>query len=110
MFEDYLRCFVHACPRRWSRWLSATEFWYNSSHHSALGRSPFDVLYGYPLRHLGLDISAASEVPSLSDWLHERDVMHSLIQQHLLRAQERMKRQADKHRLEHTFEVGDWVF
>jgi len=36
--------------------------------------------------------------------------MHSLIQQHLLRAQERMKRQADKHRSERTFEAGDWVF
>lgn len=108
--ETYLRCFVHACPRRWSLWLFAAEFWYNSSPHSALGRSPFEVLYVCPPRHLGLDISAASQVPSLSEWLHERDLMHSLIQQHLLRAQARMKLQTDKHHSELTFEVGDWVF
>lgn len=108
--ETYLRCFVHACPQCWFAWLTAAEFWYNSSHHSALGCSPFEVLYGCPPRHLGLDLTAASEVPSLSDRLHERDVMHGLIQQHLLRAQERMKRQSDKHRSERTFEVGDWVF
>jgi hypothetical protein len=60
-----------------------------------LGPFLFEVIYGCPPRHLGLDITAASEVPSLSDRLHERDVMHNLIQQHLLRAQEHMKR--DKH-------------
>ena len=36
--------------------------------------------------------------------------MTSLIQQHLSRAQTRMKRQADKHRSERSFAVGDWVF
>jgi hypothetical protein len=108
--ETFLRCFIHACPRRWSHWLSAAEFWYNSSPHSALGRSPFEVLYGYPPRHLGLDISSATAVPSISDWLHERELMHSLIHQHLLRAQQRMKKQADKGRLDRTFQVGDAVF
>jgi transposase InsO family protein len=44
--ETYLRCFVHACPSRRSSWLSLAEYWYNSSPHSALGRSPFEVLYG----------------------------------------------------------------
>jgi hypothetical protein len=36
--------------------------------------------------------------------------MHSLIKQHLLRAQARMKVQADKHRSERSFAVGDWVY
>jgi hypothetical protein len=86
------------------------EFWYNSSFHSALGRSPFEVLYGYPPRHIGLDVSAAAPVPELSQWLEERDLMHRLIQQHLLRAQDRMKRQADKFRSERKFAVGDFVY
>jgi hypothetical protein len=47
--ETYLRCYVHACPRNWSSWLSSAEFWYNTSPHSAIGRSPFEALYGYPL-------------------------------------------------------------
>jgi hypothetical protein len=99
--ETYLRCFVQACPRRWSCWLPLAEFWYNTSSHSALGRTPFEVLYGFPPRHLGLELSAAAPVPELSEWL---------VRQHLLRAQERMKRQADKHRVESQFAVGDMVF
>lgn len=36
--------------------------------------------------------------------------MHNLVKQHLPRAQERMKRQADKHRSERNFSVGDMVY
>jgi hypothetical protein len=36
--------------------------------------------------------------------------MHSLIHQHLLRAQDRMKRQSIKRHSKQSFEVGDWVF
>jgi hypothetical protein len=108
--ETYLRCFVQACPRHWSRWLPLAEFWYNTSSHSALGRTPFEVLYGFPPRYLGLDLSAAAPVPELSEWLQERELMQQLVRQHLLRAQERMKRQADKHRVESQFAVGDMVF
>ena len=44
--ETYLRCFVHSCPRQWLKWLPLAEYWYNTSSHSALGRSPFEVLFG----------------------------------------------------------------
>jgi len=86
------------------------EFWYNSSYHSALGRSPFEVLYGNPPRHLGLDLDVVAPVPELSKWLEERAIMQDLIRQHLLRAQARMKRQADKGRSERVFAVGDSVY
>ena len=77
--ETYLRCFTQACPQRWSKWLSLEELWYNSSFHSALGRSPFEVLYGYPLRHIGQDVSVAALVPEVSQWLEEHELMHQLI-------------------------------
>ena len=90
--------------------MSLVEFWYNSSYHSTLGRSPFEVLYGYPPRHIGLDVSSAAPVPELSQWLEERELMHRLVQQHLLHAQDRRKKQADKFRSEHQFAVGDLVY
>lgn len=52
--EGYLICFTHACPTKWVQWLTLAEFWYNTSPHSALGRSPFEVLYGRSPRHLGI--------------------------------------------------------
>lgn len=53
--EGFLMCTVHSCPQQWNKWLPAAEFWYNTSYHSALGKSPFEVLYGYAPRHLGIN-------------------------------------------------------
>jgi transposase InsO family protein len=44
--EAYLHCFCHACPTKWAEWLPLAEYWYNTNWHSALGKSPFEVLYG----------------------------------------------------------------
>jgi hypothetical protein len=49
-------------------------------------------------------------VPDLSTWLHTRQLMLQQVKLHLQRAQDRMKRQADKGRVERTFAVGDKVF
>jgi hypothetical protein len=108
--ETFLCCFTHSCPSQWHRWLSLTEYWYNTSFHSALGKSPFEVLYGCPPRHMGLDVESVAPVPDLQSWLSGRAHMQELIHQHLLRAQDRMKRQADKGRSERVFLVGDKVF
>lgn len=107
--ETFLRCFVNSCPKKWSAWLPTAEFWYNTSLHASLGCSPFEVLYGRKPHTLGISID--DTVPaSLSDWLQERSHMQDLIHQHLLRAQLRMQRQADKHRSERSFAIGDWVY
>jgi hypothetical protein len=36
--ETFLRCFVHACKKKWLSWIPLAEFWYNSIFHSAIGR------------------------------------------------------------------------
>ena len=78
--------------------------------HSALDRSPFEALYGHPPRHFGLTSAFACSTPDLSVWLQERELMQNLLRQHLLRAQDRMKLQADKGHSEWEFQVGDSVF
>ncbi|KAK3136416.1 hypothetical protein QOZ80_5BG0433940 [Eleusine coracana subsp. coracana] len=67
------------------------------------------VLYGHPPRHFGVNLSSC-RVADLHQWLTERELMIKLVQQHLHRAQQRMKIQADKKRTERVFQVGDWVF
>lgn len=49
--EGFLRCSVHSCPKQWAKWLPLAAFWYNTSYHSSLGKSPFEVLYGHSPRH-----------------------------------------------------------
>uniref|UniRef100_A0A8R7Q7P2 Tf2-1-like SH3-like domain-containing protein n=1 Tax=Triticum urartu TaxID=4572 RepID=A0A8R7Q7P2_TRIUA len=108
--ETYLRCTVHACPKKWFEWLHLAEYWYNTTYHSALEKTPFEVLYGHVPRHLGIVPSTTSSVADLDAWLQERSEMLQLLHQQLLRAQQRMKSQADTHRSERSFEVGDSVY
>lgn len=105
-----MRCTVHSCPRQWNKWLSVAEFWYNTAKHSALGRSPFEALYGYTPRHLGIKNLQLYSISDLEEWMKERELLNRVIQQQLLHAQQRMKAQADKNRTERTFETGDMVY
>lgn len=52
--EGYLRCALHSCPGNWSKWLALAEYWYNTTFHSTLGRTPFKVIYGHLPRELGV--------------------------------------------------------
>lgn len=108
--ETFLRCTVHACPSQWSKWLPLAEYWYNTTFHSALGRSPFEVLYGQSPRHLGISDLTVASVPELADWLKERELLTQVIQHHLYHAQQRMKAQADKGCSERVFDVGSLVY
>ena len=94
--ETYLRCTVNANPNQWAKWLSQAEYWYNTTVHTALGRSPFEVLFGRQPRQCGVPPSADTGNTDLDTWLKERAAMVPVIRQHLARAQSRMKHQADK--------------
>uniref|UniRef100_A0A8R7UGC7 Integrase catalytic domain-containing protein n=1 Tax=Triticum urartu TaxID=4572 RepID=A0A8R7UGC7_TRIUA len=108
--ETYLRCFVQACPKRWSFWIPLAQFWYNTSHHSAIGMTPFKAMFGREPRHWGITATTSCTVPALQAWLKERTVMQGVIQQQLHRAHQLMKDQADKKRSFMQFQVGDQVF
>lgn len=34
-------------PLSCSKWLSLADWWYNTTHHSSILCTPFEVLYGY---------------------------------------------------------------
>jgi len=104
--EGYLRCTVHVCPTKWKDWLPLTEFWYNTSYHSSLNRTPFEVLYGHEPKHFGIDHLQDCAIPDLEKWLSDRRLMEQVLQQHLIRVQQRQKHQADKNRTERSYAVG----
>jgi hypothetical protein len=71
--------------------LALAEYWYNTSCHSSLGKSPFVVLYGREPRQLGLSVLDVDPVTDIQEWLDERKGMLDLLKQNLNRAQHRMK-------------------
>jgi hypothetical protein len=108
--ECYLRCFISAHPQHCSKWISLCEFWYNTNWHSSLGKTPFELLYGRQPRYFGITASDKIASQDIQAWLNERTLILASVRQHLLRMQQRMKHQADKHRTERSFEVGTEVF
>jgi hypothetical protein len=69
--EGFLRCFVGSCQKQWVQWIPLAEFWYNTTIHSTLGKTPFEVMYGHTRRHIGIDVVDACEVPDLQQWLRD---------------------------------------
>jgi hypothetical protein len=76
----------------------------------SIGMSPFRALYSYdPLSFVEI-VFGDSRAPMVQDWIQQsQDILREL-KDHLQRAQNQQKVQADKHRVERTFEVGDLVY
>ncbi|KAG7553358.1 Integrase catalytic core [Arabidopsis thaliana x Arabidopsis arenosa] len=108
--ESYLRCFASSHPRTWFKYLPWAEFSYNTSFHTALKSTPFQVVYGRePPQLLRFEPGSTNNV-TLAAQLQERDEMLARIRVNLARAQQLMKKSADRKRREVEFAVGDWVF
>jgi hypothetical protein len=97
-------------PKQWPRWLAWAEYWYNTNYHASLKSTPFEALYGRvpPVLIKGdVSLSAVEEVNKLTA---ERNVMLREMQEQLLKAQDQMRAQANKHRREVEYQVGDMVY
>ena len=71
---------------------------------------PFEILYGRQPRYFAVENASLPGHTDVEVWLQERATMAPIIRQHLQRAQQRMKHQADKNRSERQFAVGDYVY
>ncbi|KAJ9544173.1 hypothetical protein OSB04_023880 [Centaurea solstitialis] len=108
--EQYLRCWVSDRPQQWSKWLSWAELSYNTAYHSAIRESPFKVLYGREPPPLVRYHRNSAVVQAVGAELESRDEIWDETRMHLMKAQFRMKQQADLKRTEVIFETGEWVF
>ncbi|PNX79613.1 hypothetical protein L195_g035599 [Trifolium pratense] len=105
--ETYLRCLTGRQPKQWPKWLSWAEYWYNTNYHASLKSTPFEALYGRspPMLVKGdVQLSAVEEVNRLTT---ERNVVLKEMQEQLLKAQDMMRSQANKHRREVEFHIED---
>jgi hypothetical protein len=108
--EGYLRCFVSDKQTQWFKWLPLVEWWYNTSFHTATKMTPFMALYGYHPPSITSSLKEKSKVQAVEDHIENQQQVLQILKDNLTMAQNRMKQQADQHRSERSFEVGDWVF
>lgn len=108
--ETYLRCFSSEQPRGWSKRLCWAEYWYTTGFQSAIRRTPFEVIYGWPSPALHQYLPGETRVEVISQHFQDRDEILRQLKFNLHRAQKIMKKNADKHRRDLEFAVGDRVF
>ncbi|GAU47333.1 hypothetical protein TSUD_101210 [Trifolium subterraneum] len=107
--ELFLRCFSFNNPKSWSKMLSWSEFWYNTAFQTSIGMTPFKALYGRDPPYLTRYVAQENDPPALQEELMERGRILQQLKNNLIRAQQYMKKQADKHRSDITLNVGDLV-
>jgi hypothetical protein len=92
------------------KWLSMVEWWYNTNYHSSLKVTPFEALYGYAPPQIGLGSAPRSMNQSINELFEERQNIARLLKEQLVRAQNHMKRFADKRRTERASHTSHWVY
>jgi transposase InsO family protein len=103
----YLRCITGDHPRVWLDWLPWAEYCYNTSFHSALRTTPFQVVYGRPPPPLLPYEPATARTTTVDTLLQERDEFLADVKDRLLQAQEYAKRFYDAHHRPLEFNIGD---
>lgn len=97
-------------PQSWSKLLPLAEWWYNTTYHTAIKCTPYEIVYSQPppihLPYLPGESSSAVVDRSMQ----KREEIINMLKFHLLRAQNRMKQSADSHRSHREFKVGDYVY
>jgi hypothetical protein len=108
--ETYLRCFISDQPKSWVSWIHWAEYWFNTTFHASTEKTPFEIVYGRPPPVLTRWILGETRVEAVQRDLLDRDEALRQLKSQLLRAQDRMKAQADKKCVDRSFVCGEWVF
>ncbi|KAK1606382.1 hypothetical protein QYE76_030055 [Lolium multiflorum] len=106
----YLRCVTGDRPRAWVDWLAWAEYCYNTSYHSALRATPFEVVYGRPPPPILPVDPATARTEAAGELIRARDEMLAEVRQRLVQAQQVAKHYYDGRHREVEYAVGDWVW
>jgi hypothetical protein len=115
--QQVLRCYCGSFPEAWDAHLSLAEFSLNSAVSDTTGFSPFKLMYGYePLTPIAAIVNALSRasgsarrVQATAEMLDSLTFDLLQARQAMAKAQEQQATQANKHRRDATFAVGDLV-
>ena len=108
--ETYLRCMTGSQPRKWPQWLPWAEFWFNTNYSASTKMSPFKALYGRDPPLLLKGTTIPSKIESINQLQQERDDLLQELKRNLCKAQEQNRVQANKHRRDVDYQIGDWVY
>jgi hypothetical protein len=106
--EQILRAYVSPLQDDWTKWISVAEFAYNSHVHSSTQASPFYANYGFHPSAPPSLITAPGNAAAAEYLENLRDIQASIARE-LDLAKARQAEQADRHRRDLSFKIGDRV-
>jgi hypothetical protein len=106
----YLRCITGDKPRVWLDWLPWAEYCYDTSFHSALKTTPFQVVYGRQPPSIPPYQTGSAQTEAMDEMLADRDEFLSEVRTRLTQAQEYARKQYDAHHRDLEFTEGYWVW
>ena len=108
ILRQYLRCHVNHLQDNWYSLLPLARFAYNSTTQASTKQPPFMLNHGYLPR---CEITPTiSPLPHAQDYISRRHEAQEIARQALREAQDRYKRNADRHRQDDpVFETGQEV-
>jgi len=107
--EQYLRMFIDHRQEQWPEWLGTTEFAYNNKVHTGTKVLPFQANSGQNPR-MGFEMRKKGRFEKAEKFVERMKEVQGEAKAALAKAQEDIKRYADKHRSEAVeYKVGDLV-
>lgn len=106
----YLCCITCDHPRAWLDWLPWAEYCYNTTYHSALHTTPFQVVYGRLPSSLVPYTTVSARTDAVDVLLQDWDAFLADVRQRLLQAQAYAMKHYDAHHRTLEFAMGDWVW
>jgi hypothetical protein len=106
-------------PKLWHEHLHYIQHVYNRANHSLTQTYSFEAYFGYfpksPLDFIfGKDISIDGhyDIDRENKFIEQIQLVHQMVQEQLEKSQAKYKKRHDKHRVDHSFQVGDevWIY
>ncbi|KAF8758990.1 Chromo (CHRromatin Organization MOdifier) domain [Rhizoctonia solani] len=101
--EHFLRAYVGANQRDWTRWLPMAEFAYNNAVHSSTGKTPFKALYGWEPTLTPSNVP--TDVPEADDLAQTMETQWKEVESALRQSKQRMTAGEEGSPIE--FEIGE---
>jgi hypothetical protein len=109
--EEMLRNYVADTRHDWDEYVCHANHAFNSSKQSSTNMSPDMIVFGQEkLMPATMMIAEPSSVPAADDVIQTQQRTIELARQHMIRAMERQKRNADARRRDQSYEVGAYAF
>jgi hypothetical protein len=98
--ETYLRCFSSERKNQWAQWLPLFEWWYNTSYHTTIRMTDFEVVYGQKPPLVLSYMLGVSKVHEVDQTLTVHEAILRTLKENLVMDQNHMKQQVDQGRSE----------